>query len=466
MLGESRWPPVTATLLFLVLNIALRVWLPTEGAVRIPWDRRRRSAARRGRQPAGRRRTRLAQPQGADRMSILSETGLTGGLPTRHRSMLSTTPPRAARSADCSAHRSRSVALAWLLLVAVLAAAGPAAHRGEPDRVEIANALAPLGGDHPLGTDGVGRDVLAQLLYGGRTSLVGALIVVVVAVRLGLPAGILAGYSRGRFDAVANWGANFLMACRRSSCCSSSLRRSGPSTDAGDARVRRPDRPGVFRLVRASVVGVREELYVDAARVSGLGDARIMRRHILPVVHRADGHPDVADARHRDRHPGRAGVPRPRLGEPGQLGRHAQRRIPEHLQRARLLLWPGLAIVLTVTAFGLLGNALRDSLGVTGAGAPRAPPAAVRRRPGRRADRRRRRRRPWPSPMRCSTCRTSGSPTRAATGRVRGGERGVARRPTAGRSSAWSGSPGPGKSQTAFAVLGLLPPQAKTTAGA
>ena len=92
--------------------------------------------------------------------------------------------------------------------------------------------------------------------------------------------------------------------------------------------------PGYFRLTRTAVQSVRNELYVDAARVSGLSDARHHRPAHLLRGPRADHHPDRHGLRHRDRHPVRPGVPRPGRPHGPHLGRHGQRRLQEHLPHA------------------------------------------------------------------------------------------------------------------------------------
>ena len=104
--------------------------------------------------------------------------------------------------------------------------------------------------------------------------------------------------------------------------------------------------PGVFRLIRASVDrGARGALRrrgpglrASATPASCAGTS--CRWCVAPTIIQV-----VPAVRHRHRHPGRPGVPRPRLGEPGQLGRDAQRRLPEHLLRPRCCCGPALAIV-------------------------------------------------------------------------------------------------------------------------
>ncbi|MGY1625013.1 dipeptide/oligopeptide/nickel ABC transporter permease/ATP-binding protein [Geodermatophilus sp. SYSU D00965] len=394
-------------------------------------------------------------------MTLLSEGGLVGG-PADPAPADAVARPRRGTARRLLRNPVAVVCVAWLVVVAVLAVLAPLLTSASPTASQITNALAPLGGDNPLGTDGVGRDVLAQLLYGARTSLVGALIVAVVSVGLGLPAGIVAGYYRGRFDAVAAWVANLLMALPAIIVLLVVLALFGRSTALAMAVFGLVIAPGVFRLVRSSVVAVREELFVDAARVSGLGDGRIMRRHVLPVVvaptviqvSQLLGIAIVVQA----------GLEFLGLGSANQAswGGMLSDAFQNIYAEPRLLLWPALAIVLTVTALALLGNALRDVLGVTGR-TPRvrrrrpAPAVSTPRAAGRTADR------PVPDDavlvvddLRVAYPRPDGTETEV----VRGVSLTVRRREVLGL----VGESGSGKSQTAFAVLGLLPPQARTSA--
>ena len=138
--------------------------------------------------------------------------------------------------------------------------------------------------------------------------------------------------------------------------------------------LRRDALPGVLPAGRtARCPAVRHELYVDAARVSGLSDARIIARHILTVVRAPAIIQAASVAGIAIADPGRAGLPRPRRPEPSHLGRHAQRRVRQHLHRPAQLLWPSLAIGLTLIALALFGNALRDEL--ERSRAPRTTPA-------------------------------------------------------------------------------------------
>jgi len=351
--------------------------------------------------------------------------------------------------------------LAWLVVVVAAAVAAPLLTSHSPTDSDIANALAPMGAAHPLGTDGVGRDVWAQLLFGARTSLIGALIVVVVSLVVGLPAGLVAGYFRGRFDAVCTWIASLLMAQPAIIILLVVLTQVGRNTALAMLVFGFIIAPGVFRLVRASVIAVREELFVDAARVSGLTDPRLIRRHILPVVvaptiiqtSQILGIAIVVQA----------GLEFLGLGSANQAswGGMLNDAFQNIYTAPRLLVWPALAIILTVTACALLGNALRDALG----GAP--------------ATRRRRRKQPVAVDPTAPALTPAPAPALAGSERDAAddvalridnlvvsypgaaGDRqvvhGVSLAIRKGEVLGLVGESGSGKSQTAFSVLGLLP---------
>ena len=118
--------------------------------------------------------------------------------------------------------------------ILVLAAIFGPLFSGAPTRVHLTNRLVePVGfggtWSHPLGTDGLGRDVLAGLLAGARTSLLVGFGAVVLAALIGLPLGLLAGYRRGEIDSVVTWLVDFQLGFPRCCLSSSSPPISGPA---------------------------------------------------------------------------------------------------------------------------------------------------------------------------------------------------------------------------------------------
>lgn len=347
------------------------------------------------------------------------------------------------------------IVLAVIVLAAIFA---PLLTSKDPGQTSILDALGPAAPGSPLGFDGVGRDVWARLLFGARNSLLGTVFASVIAVAIGVPAGLIAGYFKGPFDAVASWISNLLQAVPAIILLLVVLAAIGQNTYVAMGTFGVLMSTGIYRLIRASVTAVREELYVDAARVSGLPDGRIIARHILPVVIA----PTVIQAA------GMLGVGI--LIQSGLeflgLGSAAEASWGSMLNDAfgniytkpELLLYPGLALVITVTAFSMLGNSLSDVL-VGGR------PKVVKR--SRDAD--------LPTDAKAPSLAlesTTGKELlvveglRVAYPKAGGGATtvvdGVSLTVSRGEVLGLVGESGSGKSQTAFAILGLLPPEAHT----
>lgn len=173
-----------------------------------------------------------------------------------------------------------------LVLAAILLAVlfAPALSPQAPDASSLRDAFAGPAAGHPLGFDSAGRDILSRLLHGGRNTLGGAALALAVALALGVPAGLLAGYYGGWFDSAASWTVNLIMALPAMVVLLASRAILGSTVWVLMVVLGFLVAPAFFRLVRGIVAGVRNELYVDAARVSGLSDTRIVARHILVVV--------------------------------------------------------------------------------------------------------------------------------------------------------------------------------------
>ena len=171
-----------------------------------------------------------------------------------------------------------------LLLIVLSAIFAPLIAPFDPNAVSLGDALLPPGGEHLLGTDASGRDQWSRLLWAGRTSLEAGLIMVVTAILVGVPSGLLAGYAGGWFDSAASWIANLLMSLPQILILVVVITSLGNGLYPTMISLGILASPDIFRLTRSVVVNVRNELYIDAAKVSGLSPARIIFRHVLLVV--------------------------------------------------------------------------------------------------------------------------------------------------------------------------------------
>ena len=175
--------------------------------------------------------------------------------------------------------------LVVLTVLAVLAILGPLLTSHDPNAASLAHINAGPGtSGFPLGADQNGRDIWARVLVSLRVSLVSALIGAGVGVVIGAVFGLIAGFVGKRTDAITSWLFNLLMTFPGLVLVIVLAPVTGYRYQWTMAIFGFFLAPGIFRLVRNLVVGVRNELYVDAARVSGLSNRRILSRHVFYAV--------------------------------------------------------------------------------------------------------------------------------------------------------------------------------------
>ncbi|HQY33228.1 MAG TPA: ABC transporter permease subunit, partial [Actinotalea sp.] len=352
--------------------------------------------------------------------------------------------------------------LGGAVLVAVLA---PLLAPFDPNFADLTAVLLPPGGDHLLGTDSAGRDILSRLVFGARLTLLAAALAATVAIAIGLPSGLVAGYFGGAFDGVASWSTNVLMSLPAMIVLLAVRAAVGPSAWTAMIVFGVLLSPGYYRLTRTAVQSVRNELYVDAARVSGLSDSRIITRHIFSVVRApiiiqtamVSGIAiSVASSLEF------LGLGDPTVPTWGVMVSDGFRNI---YRQPISLVWPTLAISVVIAAFVLLGNALRDSLEDLEKTKEKrvAPAPGTTARPGRRSA---------PVAVEVGTEHHLLKVTDLAVGYPQpGGGRkivvdGVNFHVDRDEVVGIVGESGSGKSQTAFTILGLLPDNAIVTSGA
>jgi len=265
------------------------------------------------------------------------------------------------------ANRSAVLAIVLLLVIVIVCAAAPLFApydpSAQPDIIHGKNL--PPSAQHPFGTDDYSRDVLSRVLYGGRLSLSVALVATLVSITFGTVYGAVAGYAGGIVEAVMMRMLDALLSIPRLLLLIAIFALwQGISVKAFVFLIGLTGWYSLSRIVRGQVLAIKGEEFVMSARALGAGSTRILFRHILPNVLT----PVIVAAA--------LGVGHVILLEAGlsYLGMGLQPPTPSWgnimfdvsaIQFATfwwVALFPGMAIVLTVMAFNVLGEALREAL--------------------------------------------------------------------------------------------------------
>lgn len=283
------------------------------------------------------------------------------------RSILQTEPESRWRETLSAllANRLAVVGLVILGLLVIAAIGGSTVAPYGLNDIDVANRLTGPSGSHFLGTDELGRDVLSRILIAARGSLLVGLVAVTVAVVLGVPIGLLAGFYRGWVDSVLMRAMDVLFsfpAILLAIAIAGVLALAGDLINAMIA-IGIVYTPIFARITRGAVLVVSEEVYVRAARSLGSGDLRILTRHILPNV----APPIIVQTS--------LSLAFAILSEAAlsYLGLGVQPPAPSW---GRMLLegsqffsqawwmgvFPGIAILVTVMSFNFVGDGLRDAL--------------------------------------------------------------------------------------------------------
>jgi peptide/nickel transport system permease protein len=216
---------------------------------------------------------------------------------------------------------------------------------------------------HWFGTDDVGRDVLARVIYGARASLMAGIISVAIAIALGVPAGLIAGYVGGFVDALFGRITDAMLACPFLILAIALAAFLGPSLGNAMIAIGITTTPIFVRLTRAQVMAVKVEDYVEAARAVGNPHWRIALVHILPNILPAllvQATLSLAAAIIAEAALSFLGLgQQPPAPSWGSMLNSAQRFL---VNAPWMAVWPGLAIFLAVLSFNLVGDGLRDAL--------------------------------------------------------------------------------------------------------
>ena len=216
---------------------------------------------------------------------------------------------------------------------------------------------------HWFGTDELGRDILARVIYGARASLLAGLISVTIAMSIGVPLGLLAGYRGGFVDALISRITDAMLACPFLILAIALAAFLGPSLGNAMIAIGVSATPVFIRLTRAQVMGVKVEDYVEAARSIGNPPWRIALVHILPNILPAllvQATLSIAAAIIAEAALSFLGLgQQPPAPSWGSMLNAAQRFLTNAPWMA---IWPGLAIFLVVLSLNIVGDGLRDAL--------------------------------------------------------------------------------------------------------
>lgn len=259
--------------------------------------------------------------------------------------------------------RGAGISLAMVAVLLVVAILAPVVAPYDPIAQDVVAALKPPSWAHLLGTDDYGRDVLSRIIYGTRPALEVGLLSVVLAAGVGTPFGLLAGYVGGWLDSAISGMVDVLLSFPMLLLAILVVTLAGSSIGTVIVAIGFAQIPIFVRLARGSAVVIRELDYVAASRSFGARSVRILHRHILPnaigplVVMLTLG---IASAIREE-----AGLSFLGLGvQPpnpswGNLIRDGVNNI---LDAPWLALFPGLLLTISVLAFNLIGDTVRDIL--------------------------------------------------------------------------------------------------------
>ncbi len=265
-----------------------------------------------------------------------------------------------------ASHRQFTVFLLLALLIVGVAVFAPVIAPFDPLEAHMDQSLQQPDSTYLCGTDKLGRDVLSRVLYGTRASLTSALTLVSVIFVLGTALGVAAGYFGGAVDAVIMRIADMMISFPGLVLAIAIAGMLGPNLVNAVIAISAVSWTKYARLARSLVLKIKGRLYIQAAIVTGAKTTTILRRYVLSNMVTTMIVTAVTDL----------GVMMLELAGLSFLGFGATAPTPEWglmLSEGRtylatapwLMIWPGLAIVITVAIFNLLGDSIRDMLDPT-----------------------------------------------------------------------------------------------------
>lgn len=227
----------------------------------------------------------------------------------------------------------------------------------------LSNRNAPPSADHWFGTDDFGRDILSRVMFGARISLWVGFVAVMGSIVIGCFLGVIAGYYGRWIDTLISRIFDIMLAFPSILLAIAVVAVLGPSLQNALIAIALINVPNFGRLIRSKVLSVKQEEYIMAAKAIGMSDARILFHHVLPnslapII--VQGTLAIATAIIEAAALGFLGMgAQPPEPEWGKMLADSRQYI---IQAPWTVLFPGVAIMLTVLGFNLMGDGLRDAL--------------------------------------------------------------------------------------------------------
>ncbi|HEU5300134.1 MAG TPA: ABC transporter permease [bacterium] len=260
-------------------------------------------------------------------------------------------------------HRAAQVGLGVVIVFGLLALFASLVAPHSPTEADLSLRLAPASRGHWLGMDQQGRDLLSRIIHGGRTSMLIGLIAVGVAAGIGIPLGAVSGARGGWLGQVLMGLVDVFLSFPAILVAILIVALAGPGLRNAMIAIGISQMPAYARLMRAEVIRLRGETFVEAAEALGLPGWRILVRHILPNAAGPliiQSTLNLAGAILSAAYLGFLGLgaqpPTPEWGAMLSDGRTYLRTAPH------VAIYPGLAVMLVVLGFNLFGDGLRDAL--------------------------------------------------------------------------------------------------------
>ena len=261
------------------------------------------------------------------------------------------------------ANRSALVGATMVALFVGLAVLAPLLPIADPNATDWGAIRKPPSADAWMGTDEIGRDVLARMIWGAQASLLAGVVSVLIAVAIGVPFGLVSGYFGGWTDSIISRITDALLAMPFLILAIALAAFLGPSLTNAMIAIGLSAVPIFIRLTRGQVLAVKTEDYVEGARAIGLGHIPIMTRYILPNVFPpilVQATLTIATAIIAEASLSFLGLgqqpPAPSWGSMLNTAKNFLSQAPW------MAIWPGAGIFLVVIGFNLMGDGLRDAL--------------------------------------------------------------------------------------------------------